>query len=150
MLVSRLMRALIAAVVLVSGVAVAAPSGTVYVLPEKIDVAEVGFEAAAKKAAVKTLHKDGTEWSFFLLAWLKKAAGASQINVAFYDKAKKAATEPDTVVSIGTQASAKLIATSLTVADDAGVEVGHTYDVRITRLIGGKEEVYARTQITFK
>lgn len=140
--------AIIAAAVLASTLAAAAPAGTVYVLPEPIDLKDAQLEAKAKSAAVKELEKRDGQWSMFLLAWLRRTPGGSQLEVAFFDKAHKKA-EPDAFIIVKTQSTAKVFASSVSVADDAGLEAGHTYDLRIKKP-GPKGETLASTTLTVK
>jgi hypothetical protein len=142
------MRTLTLAATLVSAsLALAAPAGTVYVLPEATDVKAPDFEATAKKKSVKELEKQGSSWSLFVVAYLKKSPGAKEVEIAFFDKAKKR-PDPDASITVGTQPGAKILASSISIADDAGVEAGHTYDLQIRKV--GKNEVLASTTLELK
>src|SRR3954467_1651309 len=108
----------LAAILISSTLALAAPAGTGYVLPEAIDLNDADMEAKAKKAAVKELEKRDGQWMMFLVAYLKHSPGSKNVEVAFFDKAKKKA-DPASSIMVGTQASAKVLASSVTIADDA-------------------------------
>ncbi len=67
----------------------------------------------------------------------------------FYDVANKE-HEPTNHFGITTQPSAKILASNVSFGVDQGFKAGHKYNVLITRLIGGKEDVYAKGQIMLK
>jgi hypothetical protein len=143
------MRTIILAATLLSAAsALAAPAGTIYVLPEAIDLKEADYEAKAKKANVKELEKTEGQWKMFVLAWLKRTPGGKELEVAFFDKAKKR-PDPDAMIVVGAQPSAKVFATSVSIADDAGLEPGHTYEMRIKKP-GPKGETLASTTLGVK
>jgi hypothetical protein len=137
----------IAATFVCASLALAAPAGTVYVLPQPIDVKAPDFEGTAKKDSVKELEKHEGKWSLFVVAYLKHSPGANQVDISFFDKEKKR-PDPAASITVGVQPSAKVLASSISVADDAGVEAGKTYEVKITKV--GKPDVLASTMLTFK
>jgi hypothetical protein len=127
-----------------------APSpGSLFITPEQIDTSSAGFEKTLKSKQVHTLEKQGDQWTLYFVAFLKKAAGSKEVQLVFYDTAQKA-HEPTNNFPIETQANAKILASSVTFTADQGFKPGHTYNVLITRLIGGHEDVYARSQVTLK
>jgi hypothetical protein len=143
------MRTLVLAAILLSSVtALAAPGGTIYVLPDAIDLKEADYEAKAKKDSIKTVENRDGRWTMFVLAWLKRTPGGKNVEVAFFDKAKKR-PDPDSSIVVGTQPSAKVFATLVNIADDAGLEAGHTYEMRIKKP-GPKGETLASTIIETK
>jgi hypothetical protein len=129
----------------------AAPPGTILITPEQLELGGKDLDARVKKAAVKTVTKgEGGEWKFFLVAWLRKSPGSPQVALLFYDAADKAAKDPNNVIELGTQANAKILATSVSFGDDANLKPGHTYNIVIARKVGGKDEIYAKGQIELK
>jgi hypothetical protein len=140
-------------------VAAAAPSaragagapapGSLFITSDQVDTTNAEFEKTLKSKQVRTLEKSGDQWTLYFVAFLKKAAGSKQVQLVFYDAAVKA-HEPTNNFPIDTQANAKILASSVSFNADQGFKVGHTYHVLITRLVGGKEDVYARSQVTLK
>jgi hypothetical protein len=123
--------------------------GTMVLTAEQVDTADADFEKNAKKKQVSSLSKSGDQWTLYFLAFLKKAAGSKQVDIVFYDTAEKK-HEPTQAFPIETQPSAKILTSSVNFNADQGFKAGHKYNVLITRLIGGHEEVYARSTITLK
>ena len=123
--------------------------GTMVLTAEQVDTENADFEKEAKKKQVSTLAKSGEQWTLFFLAFLKKAAGSHQVQLVFYDTAEKK-HEPTQAFPIVTQPTAKILTSSVSFNADQGFKAGHKYNVLVTRLIGGHEEVYARSTITLK
>lgn len=143
------MRTLIAAVVFTFGLtAHAGAPGSIIIAAEQIDTAG-DFEKDAKKKQVQALPQKNEQWTLYFLAFLKKAAGSSEVQLVFYDTAEKK-HEPTNAFPIATQAKAKNLVSSVSFSADQGFKAGHKYNVMVTRLVGGHEDVYARTTITLK
>ncbi len=123
--------------------------GSLFITPEQVDTSSAGFDKTLKEKQVKTLQKSNDQWTLFFVAFLRKAAGAKQVQLVFYDTAVKE-HEPTNAFPIDTQANAKILASSVSFSGDQGFKPGHTYNVMITRLTGGKEDVYAKSQVTLK
>ena len=74
--------------------------------------------------------------------------------MVFYDAAQPSepgqAREPILFAEIGTAADTKVLMSNLDLRPDQGFKEGGKYQVLITRLINGKEEVYARTLLELK
>jgi hypothetical protein len=144
------MRTLLAAVILASGVtAFAGASGSMIITAEAIDTSGSDFEKDAKKKQVQSLPQRNEQWTLYFLAFLKKTAGSSEVQLVFYDTADKG-HEPTNAFPIATQPKAKNLVSSVTFSVDQGFKMGHKYNVMVTRLVGGKEDIYARTTITLK
>ena len=142
--------ALVAMVLLGSvGMARAASPGTMVLTAEQVDTSDANFEKNAKSKQISSLPKSGEQWTLYFLAFLKKAAGSKQVDLVFYDQAEKK-HEPTQAFPIETQPNAKILTSSVTFSPDQGFKAGHKYNVLVTRLIGGHEEVYARSTITLK
>ena len=71
------------------------------------------------------------------------------MQLVFYDTAEKK-HEPTNAFPIDTQPSAKVLTSSVSFSADEGFKSGHTYNVLVTRLVSGHEDVYARSTITLK
>ncbi len=141
--------ALIAIVLGLGAHAHAGSPGTLVITAEKVDTDDADFERNAKKKQVSSLAKVGDQWTLYFLAFLKKAAGSKEVDLVFYDTAEKK-HEPTNAFPIETQPSAKILVSSVNFNADQGFKAGHKYNVMVTRLIGGHEEVYARSTITLK
>lgn len=123
--------------------------GTVIITAEAVDTADANFERNAKKKQIQSVTKSGEQWTLYFLAYLKKAAGAHEVQLVFYDTANKG-HEPTNNFPIETQPNAKILTSSVSFTGDQGFKPGHKYNVLVTRLVGGKEDVYARSTITLK
>lgn len=130
--------------------AAAAPKGTIVITDHEVDTKSPTFEKDLKKAARDTLNKGVEGWNLFLVAYLKKSAGAEEVNLVFYDWDGKKAGEQINAFPIATSAKAEILASTVAVSAEQGFKAGNRYLVLITRLIGGKEEIYARTTVTLK
>ena len=107
------------------------------------------MSAALKKQAKTTLKGDGA-WTLNLMIFLGASAGTEKINIVYYDMSKK---PPDQVnfTEVGVKADQKIVQLNgQAISKDMGFVKGHKYEIRATRLIGGKEKVYAKTTITLK
>jgi hypothetical protein len=104
--------------------------------------------AAIKKQSQTAIKGEGS-WTFHLTVFLKEPAGANKINIVYYDVTKK--REQVNFSEVDVQPAQKMVQLNgITVATDLGFVKGHKYEVLATRLIGGKEKVYAKTQLTLK
>jgi hypothetical protein len=140
----------LAALVVLAGTAWAGGHlpGSLVVTREAVDTTQKDFEKDLKQKSVKTVSKDGDKWSFHFVAFLKKSPGSKAVNLVFYDPTHK--NEPVNHVELTTTPGAKIMQSEVVLGEDLGLKAGKTYDVRLTRLIGGREEIYARTQLTLK
>jgi hypothetical protein len=144
------MRTALVAMILGIGLqAWAGAPGTMVLTAEQVDTSDSNFEKNAKSKQVTSLSKTGDQWTLYFLAFLKKAAGSKEVQLVFYDEAEKK-HEPTNAFPIETQPSAKILVSSVTFSGDQGFKPGHKYNVMVTRLIGGHEEIYARTTVTLK
>jgi hypothetical protein len=143
------MRATVAIALLVAASPVlAAPSGTLAITSEAVDTNE-NIDVQVKKKSVKSLAAKDGSWTIYFVAFLKKPPGVKEVNIVFYDTAVKSHEETN-AIQIATQASAKILVSNVQIGPEQGFKAGHTYNVLITRLVGGKEDVYARTTLTLK
>jgi hypothetical protein len=146
---ARMRNIIVAAALLFAVVAYASPPGSMILTAEQVDTGSADFEKEAKKKQIQALEKSGEQWTLYFLAYLKKPAGAHQVQFVFYDLADKK-HEPTNAFPIQTQPGAKILASSVTFTGEQGFKPGHKYNVLVTRLVGGKEDVYARSTLTLK
>ena len=67
----------------------------------------------------------------------------------FYEQGGAGKAAEANAFPIQTQPSAKILMSDVSVNPEAGIKPGK-YDVRITRLVNGKEEIFARTHVELK
>jgi len=107
--------------------------------------------AAIKKQSKTSISGDGSgnNWTFHLTVFLKEPAGADKINIVYYDVTKK--REQVNFSEVDVKPDQKMVQLNgITVSHDLGFVKGHKYEVLATRVIGGKEKIYAKTQLTLK
>lgn len=105
--------------------------------------------AAVKKQGKTTLKGDGN-WTMNLMVFLKEPAGATSINIVYYDVSVKPRDQVN-FSEVQVQTSQKIVSVNgVSVSKDLGFVKGHKYEVLATRVIGGKEKVYAKGVVTLK
>ena len=106
--------------------------------------------AQAIKRQSKTAIKDeGGTWPLNFMIFLNAAPGADKINIVYYDLSKK--HEQVDFSEVGVKPDQKIVQLNgQAVSKEKGFTKGHKYEVRATRLIGGKEKVYAKATIQLK
>ena len=110
---------------------------------------EKELAGALKRQSKTTIKGDGGNWQLNLMVFLNAAPGANAINIVYYDLSKK--NEQVDFAEVPVKPDQKIILLNgQAVSKEKGFIKGHKYDIRATRLIGGKEKVYARTTITLK
>ena len=140
----------VAAVMVSGGVARALPAGTLVITTSQMDPKSPTFEKDLKKAQKTELVKDGEAgWHLYFVAYLKKAAGAQEVNIVLYD-VSGGKREQINAFPVTTQPTAKIIMSDVQLSTEQGFKVGAKYDVMITRLSGGHEDVYARARLELK
>jgi hypothetical protein len=105
---------------------------------------------ALKKAHKSTFTKnENGGWQVHFLAFLRKAPGVNEVNVVFYDITKG---KPDQVhyIPFNVTATQKTLKSSFKLSADDPVKAGHKYDVRLTRVVNGREDILARVKLSFK
>jgi len=148
----------LAAVVFSLLVSVVVLSGRPAVAAGRIVVSETEFGAfgsekemsTALKKQGKSTFKGGDAWTLNMMIFLGAAPGADKINVVYYDMSKH---PPDQVnfTEVGVKPDQKIVQLNgQAISKDMGFVKGHKYEIRATRLVGGKEKVYAKTTITLK
>ena len=105
---------------------------------------------AVKKQAKTTIKGDGPSWTLNLMVFLKEAPGATTINIVYYDVSVKPRDQVN-FSEVKVQPTQKIVQVNgVSISKDLGFVKGHKYDVLATRIIGGKEKVYAKGTITLK
>jgi hypothetical protein len=105
--------------------------------------------SAVKKQA-KTTIKGGGNWTLNMMVFLNQAPGADKINIVYYDISAKP-REQVNFSEVAVKPDQKIVQLNgIAISTDLGFVKGHKYDVLATRLIGGKEKVYAKTVLTLK
>ena len=105
--------------------------------------------AAVRKQARTAIKGDGA-WTMNLMVFLKEPAGATNINIVYYDVSVKPRDQVN-FSEVKVQASQKIVQVNgIAVSKDLGFVKGHKYEVLATRVIGGKEKVYAKGVVTLK
>jgi hypothetical protein len=109
-----------------------------------------GAMISAVKKQSKTAITGGGAWTLNLMVFLKEAPGAASINIVYYDVSVKP-REQVNFSEVSVKPDQKMVQLNgIAISKDLGFVTGHKYDVVATRLVGGKEKVYAKTTITLK
>jgi hypothetical protein len=105
---------------------------------------------AVKKQAKTTIKGENGTWSLNLMVFLNAAPGADTINIVYYDVSVKPRDQVN-FSEVKVQPTQKIVQVNgVSISKDLGFVKGHKYDVLATRIIGGKEKVYAKGTITLK
>jgi hypothetical protein len=104
--------------------------------------------SAMKKQSKSAIKGDGA-WTLNFMVFLKEAPGATTITIVYYDLSAK--REQVNFSEVCVKPDQKIIQLNgVAISKDLGFVKGHKYDVLATRVIGGKEKVYAKTTLTLK
>jgi hypothetical protein len=104
--------------------------------------------SAMKKQSKSAIKGDGA-WTLNFMVFLKEAPQATTITIVYYDLSAK--REQINFSEVGVKPDQKIIQLNgVAISKDLGFVKGHKYDVLATRVIGGKEKVYAKTTLTLK
>lgn len=136
---------------LAPGQAHAQAKGKIYVSDVEYGsyASEKDMARALKVQSKTTIKGEGDAWPINLMVFLNAAPGADKINIVYYDLSKK--NEQVDFTEVGVKPDQKIIQLNGQVlSKEKGFVKGHRYDIRATRLIGGKEKVYAKATITLK
>ena len=110
---------------------------------------EKEMATALKRQSKTTIKEEGGVWPLNFMVFLNAPPGADKINIVYYDLSKK--HEQVDFSEVGVKPDQKIIQLNgQAVSKEKGFVKGHKYEVRATRLIGGKEKVYAKATITLK
>ena len=105
---------------------------------------------AVKKQAKSTIKGENGTWTLNLMVFLNAAPGADTINIVYYDVSVKPRDQVN-FSEVKVQPTQKIVQVNgVSISKDLGFVKGHKYDVLATRIIGGKEKVYAKGTFTLK
>ena len=123
--------------------------GKIYVSDVEFGAYEKEMAAAIKRQSKTTIKEEGGTWPLNFMVFLNAAPGADKINIVYYDLSKK--NEQVDFAEVGVKPDQKIVQLNgQAVSKEKGFVKGHRYDIRATRLVGGKEKVYAKATITLK
>lgn len=130
-------------------------SGTITVTDKKLDSTQASNASVLKAEQRCTITKEKgiEEWEVNLVANLSRATGAEQVNIVFYDQTSGKPEVPGNEVSnfaVSTKKDTKVVIATLEINPDNGFKAGGKYSIVVTRLVNGREEVYARTALELK
>jgi hypothetical protein len=104
---------------------------------------------AIKRQSKAAIKEEGGTWPLNFMIFLNAAPGADKINVVYYDLSKK--HEQVDFSEVGVKPDQKIVQLNgQAISKEKGFVKGHKYEIRATRLIGGKEKVYAKATIQLK
>jgi len=105
---------------------------------------------AVKKQSKTTIKGENGTWTLNLMVFLNAAPGADTINIVYYDVSVKPRDQVN-FSEVKVQPTQKIVQVNgVSISKDLGFVKGHKYDVLATRIIGGKEKVYAKGTVTLK
>jgi hypothetical protein len=105
--------------------------------------------SAMKKQSKTAIKGEGGAWNLNFMVFLKEAPGAATVNIVYYDITGK--REQINYSEVGVKPDQKIVQLNgISISKDLGFIKGHKYDVLATRIIGGKEKIYAKTTVTLK
>jgi len=97
----------------------------------------------------KTLKANARgRWKVHFIAFLRTAPGATKVNVVWYKLRPKREQVDYTEFTV--PADQLTLKAKLTLSPTQGFKAGQKLEMRVTRLIGGREKVYARTRVTLR
>jgi len=110
---------------------------------------EKELAGALKRQSKTTIKGQEGTWQLNLMVFLNAAPGANAINIVYYDLSKK--NEQVDFAEVPVKPDQKIILLNgQTVSKEKGFVKGHKYDIRATRVVGGKEKVLAKATITLQ
>lgn len=132
--------------------AAAGPNGSIVLTDKKIDAGARNFKKEVKASAKTVIAKpaESENWHLYFVAYLNRAPGDPDVNIVFYDPAQKGEREPVNAYPIHTKPTAKILVSDVEIKPEEGFKPGKKYQVLITRLVNGKEDVYARSTVELK
>jgi hypothetical protein len=108
-----------------------------------------GAMIAGMRKQSKTTFKGEGAWNLNLMIFLREPAGGDKVNVVYWDVTKK--REQIDYTEVAVKPEQKIVQLNgVALAKERGFVKGHRYDIVVTRIIGGKEKVYAKTTISLK
>lgn len=129
--------------------------GTITISEKPVEPAQASVAAELRAAQRCALSKQAEDdgWRIHLVAHMSRPPGAEEVNIVFYDQTPpKPGQQREAVQAypIRTKKDTKVMLATLEIKPEDGFKVGNRYNVLITRLINGREDVYARTTLELK
>jgi hypothetical protein len=127
--------------------------GTITITEKKMGWKEVmqSKELKAEQRCALTKGKEDDGWKIYVVAHLKPAPGAEQVNLVLYDQSKPIQQgDPVQAYQINTRKDAQIMQAEIELKPEEGFKAGGKYKVMITRLIDNKEKSYASTTLELK
>ena len=145
--------AVFALIAFAPGLAEGQPTGQIFASDEPLPDPTGSWGDYTK--TLKKLHKttftknEAGGWVVHFLAFMKGTAGGTKVNIVFYDITKG---KPDQIhyIEFNVTPTQKTLKSVFKLNADDPVKAGNKYDVRLTKVVGGKEVILARTTLTFK
>lgn len=109
-----------------------------------------------KQYATTALTQADEAWKVHFVAYLNRVAGSEQVNVVFYDATAANAPkggqprQPVNDYQINIARNGRVVMASIVLRPDDGFKPGTKYAMMVTRLVNGKEDVYAKTTLELK
>ena len=105
---------------------------------------------AVKKQSKTTIKGEGGTWNLNLMVFLNQAAGATTINIVYYDVSVKPRDQVN-FSEVAVQATQKIVQVNgVSISKDVGFVAGHKYEIQATRKVGNKETILAKGTVTLK
>ena len=135
------------------GLAEGQPTGQIFTSDEPLPDPTGSWGDYTK--TLKKLHKstftknEAGGWVVHFLAFMKRPAGGTKVNIVFYDITKG---KPDQIhyIEFNVTATQKTLKSSFRLSADDPVKPGTKHEVRLTRVVGGREDVLAKVVLNFK
>ncbi len=129
--------------------------GTITITEKKLEPAQANSlkDLKAEQRSVLGKAPEAEGWQIHLVAHLNRPPGAEEVNIVFYDQTPPKPGQPREPINaypIHTKKDGKVMLAQVEVRPEDGFKAGGKYLVLITRLINGKEDVYAKTTLELK
>lgn len=105
----------------------------------------------AEQRCVIVKPKDEEGWTLYIVAHLNRPPGADSVNLVLFDQAQPATPGNEVqAYPLRTKKDAKVLMATAEIKPEEGFKAGGKYNILLTRLVGGKQEVYAKTTVELK
>ena len=129
--------------------------GRIFVLPQPVDPDDE-LDGATLDGLVRTAqnfvtHGENGSWRVNFLAFLNRAVSGPQVFAVFHRLPIAAGAEPASVTALTLgDPQQRVLATSVSLSSAEGYEAGQHVRMQLARMVGGREVVYARTEIELR
>ncbi|MCB9557287.1 MAG: hypothetical protein H6707_14360 [Deltaproteobacteria bacterium] len=100
----------------------------------------------ARAARTRTVESKDGRWNFHFIAFLKSAPGSSKLNLVWYRLGKKRPEQVDYTEFVVPPAG-KTLQAQAEISAAQGFRRGDRVEVRLTRVIAGREKIYASARL---